>query len=310
MPGPRTELRSVPTNVTPTRDQVERTAELGRSGDGEYDHLKPLLAEYAATPSDEPRRARTRERLVTAFLPVARNVARRYAQRGEPLEDLVQVASVGLMNAVDRFDPELGHQFLSFAIPTITGEIRRHFRDKTWSVRVPRRLKDLHLSINGVVAELSHQIGRAPRPSEIAARLDIPTADVLEALQAAQSYRAGSLDEMLTSEPDATARGDLFGERDPHFEQFTDSHSVAPHLKELPTRERNILIMRFYHDMTQTQIAERIGISQMQVSRLLSGTLARLRQAIDEDPRPGEAGDPKADRGAAGGLAANRRLAS
>ena len=170
---------------------------------------------------------------------------------------------------------------MAFAVPTITGEIRRHFRDKTWSMRVPRRLKDLHLAINAVLVQLSQQHGRAPRPSEIATRLQVSTEEVLEALEAGQSYRANSLDRTLDSEASAATLQDTLGVTDTGFDTLIYLHSVAPHLAALPARERNIVIMRFYHDMTQTQIADRLGLSQMHVSRLLRTTLVRLRDAVD-----------------------------
>jgi RNA polymerase sigma-B factor len=258
----------------------------GVSGDG-YQYLAPLMSDYAAMAARDPRRARLRVQVITGYLPVARNIALRYAQRGEPLDDLVQVATLALINAVDRFDPERGHPFLGYAVPTITGEVRRHFRDKTWSMRVPRRLKDLHLSINGAVLELSQSLDRVPRPSDIAAKLEVSIDEVLEALEAARSYRARSLDQMLTADTDGDAwtLGDLFGALDPGFETFMNSHCLAPYLAALPARERTILIMRFHCEMTQSQIAARIGISQMHVSRLLTQTLARLRHTIDRDAR-------------------------
>jgi len=249
----------------------------------EYEHLEPLLRNFAAMAPDAPDRDDIRNRIITGYLPVARNIANRYARRGEPLSDLVQVASIGLIKAVDRFEPEQGHNFLSFAVPTITGEIRRHFRDRTWSMRVPRRLKELHVAVSNAIDELSSDLNRAPRPGEIAARLNLSVDEVLEALQASQSYRAFSLEETLPSESASTTLSDLIGRPEPRFDRFTDSHALAPHLAALAPRERDILIMRFYEDMTQTQIAERIGISQMHVSRLLSATLGRLREAVDGD---------------------------
>ena len=258
------------------------------SGDDRYRHLRPLLTDYATTPPDDPRRAELRDALVTGYLPVARHIARRYSQRGEPLEDLEQVAYLGLLKAVDRFDPNLGAHFLGYAVPTITGEIRRHFRDRTWSMRVPRRLKDLHVAITGSVVELTQSLGRAPRPSDIAAHLDLTTNEVLEGLNASQAYRAGSLDQMLGSEDEARTRLDLLSCPDADVEQFIDSYSLAPHLATLPRRERAIVIMRFYGDLTQTQIADRLGISQMHVSRLLSTTFARLREAVTPDLYPGK----------------------
>ena len=259
----------------------------GESSADDDHRLEQLLADYAATPPDDPRRAELRDALVTGYLPVARHIARRYAQRGEPLEDLEQVACLGLLNALQRYDPNLGSHFLGYAVPTITGEIRRHFRDRTWSMRVPRRLKDLHLTIAGAVAELTQRLGHAPRPSDIAAHLDLTTDEVLEGLDASQAYRAGSLDEMLGSDDGAGSRLDRLSSPDAGVDRFIDSYSLAPHLAALPHRERAIVIMRFYDDLTQTQIADRLGLSQMHVSRLLSRTFVRLRDAVTGDlPAP------------------------
>ena len=181
--------------------------------DPEYGHLIPLLSEYAVARPDDPRRETLRAELVTGYLPVAQHIARRFSNRGEPLDDLVQVATVGLINAVDRFSPERGSDFFSFAVPTISGEVRRHFRDLGWSMRVPRRLKDMHVSINGVVAELSQSLGRAPKPTEIAERLGVPVTEVLEGLEASEAYRSSSLDEMLSSEQGSATVGELVGRR-------------------------------------------------------------------------------------------------
>jgi RNA polymerase sigma-B factor len=270
------ELPESPSSAAPRSEQHPVDAVADSEGD-EYTYLEPLLADYVTMAPDDPRRARLRNQLITGYLPVAGHIAQRYARRGQPVEDLTQVATVGLIQAFDRFDPEHGGNFLGYAIPTMTGEVRRYFRDKTWSMRVPRRLKDLHLSINSAVRELSQHLDRAPRPSEIAAKLGVSIEDVLESLEASQSYATGSLDALLTAENGAVTHGDLFGASDPEFDRFTDSHSLAPHLAALPERERSILIMRFYDDMTQSQIGARLGISQMQVSRLLAATLARLR---------------------------------
>jgi len=251
------------------------------SRDGAYAHLLPLLVEHASLPTSNPRRYELRAELVDGYLPVARHIARRFAHRGEPLDDLVQVAGLGLLFAIDRFRPEFGKEFLAFAIPTIQGEVRRHFRDRSWSMRVPRRLKDLHVSINAAVSELSQRRGRAPRPSEIAELLGIPIAEVLEGLQASSAYRASSLDEELSHEPDGGSKlGDRLGALDPDLEFVEDQHALRPLLNSLPERERTILMLRFYGNMTQTEIAGRLGISQMHVSRLLAKTLAGLREQL------------------------------
>jgi RNA polymerase sigma-B factor len=246
----------------------------------EYAHLVPLLQRYSELAPDDPERPQLREQLISGYLPVAEHIARRFAGRGEPLDDLIQVATVGLINAVDRFEPSRGCDFFSFAVPTITGEVRRYFRDHGWSTRVPRRLKDLHIAIRGALAELSQQLGRAPRPSEIAQRLGLPVAEVIEGLQAGEAYRSSSLDEMLgTGEGNATL-GEFVGGWDTELALIDDREALRPLLAQLPDRERTILVLRFFRQMTQTQIAEKVGISQMHVSRVLRQTLAFLQERM------------------------------
>jgi RNA polymerase sigma-B factor len=249
--------------------------------DSDYADLAPLFEELAAMPADDPGRPALRGKLVTGYLPVVRHIARRFAGRGEPVDDLEQAGTVGLLNAVDRFEPDRGIDFLSYAVPTITGEIRRHFRDRTWSMRVPRRLKDLQGAINGAVGPLSQELGRAPRPSEIAARLDIPTDEVVEGLDAQQAYRSSSLDELVAGADSALA--ETLGSVDAEMDKVEYRETLAPLLDELPERERTILLLRFFGNLTQTQIADRVGISQMHVSRLLSQTVAQLRRRMTED---------------------------
>jgi RNA polymerase sigma-B factor len=247
-------------------------------------HLERSLREFAALAPSDPRRTILRHKLVYGYLPVARHIARGYAGRGEPLDDLIQVATLGLILAFDRFDPRYRNGFLAFAVPTIRGELRRHFRDRCWSLRVTRRLRDLHVAINMAVDELSHTLGHAPRPSEIADLLGISRVDVLEGLRLASAHRASSLDETLWPDPDSESRlGDQLGEPDPAFEVIEDRCMLAPLLAELPERERAILAMRFYTNMSQTQIAAQLGLSQMHVSRLLAATLARLRRHLLQD---------------------------
>ncbi len=246
--------------------------------DSEYAHLEPLFAVFARLPADDPDRAALRSKLVTGHLPVVRHIARRFAGRGEPADDLEQAGTLGLIGAVDRFDPSRGIDFLSFAVPTVTGEIRRHFRDRTWAMRVPRRLKDLQTAIGGAVAELSQELGRAPRPSELARHLDLPVEDVLEGLDAQQAYRSSSLDELMAGGD--TPLTDTLGELDAAMETVEYRQTLAPLLDELAPRERTILVLRFFGNMTQTQIADRVGVSQMHVSRLLTQTLADLRRKL------------------------------
>lgn len=253
------------------------------TSDPQYEHLTPVLAEYSTLEPDDPRRERMRDELVRGYLPVAQHIARRFAHRGEPLDDLTQVATVGLINAIDRFSPEKGGEFFSFAVPTISGEVRRHFRDQSWSMRVPRRLKDMHVSINGAVSELSQTLGRAPRPTEIAERLDVPISEVLEGLEAAEAYRSSSLDEMLSSEEGSATVGELVGAADDELDRVDYREALRPLLSDLAPRERTIVMLRFFGNLTQTQIANEVGISQMHVSRLLAQTLTRLRDRLDPE---------------------------
>ena len=251
------------------------------SRDSDYAHLVPLFEKFVSLPPDDPARADLRNALVTGYLPVVQHIARRFAGRGEPIDDLEQAGTVGLLNAVDRFEPDRGVDFLSYAVPTVTGEIRRHFRDRTWAMRVPRRLKDLQSAINSAVGPLSQELGRAPRPSEIAQRLGLSTDEVVEGLDAQQAYRSTSLDELVAGAD--TPLTETLGSADKELEKVEYRETLAPLLDELPERERRILVLRFFGNMTQTQIADRIGISQMHVSRLLAQTVATLRRRMTDD---------------------------
>ena len=246
----------------------------------EYACMAPLHLRYAQLAPNDPEWKRLRGQLIRGYLPVAENIARRFAGRGEPLDDLIQVATVGLINAVDRFEPARGSHFLSFAVPTITGEIRRHFRDHGWSTRVPRRLKDLHVAIRDTQRELSQQLGRAPRPSEIAERLGSSTSEVIEGLQAGEAYRSSLLDAMLASGADTATVGKFLGELDTDLALIDERETLRPLLAELAPRDCTILVLRFFHHLSQTQIAEQVGVSQMHVSRLLRQTLDFLRQRM------------------------------
>jgi RNA polymerase sigma-B factor len=256
----------------------------GPVSDSEYEHLAPLFVELSEA-SDVARRAELRDALVTGHLPLAEHIATRFSHRGVPREDLVQVATVGLINAVDRFEPSRGSDFLSFAVPTIMGEVRRHFRDASWSMRVPRRLKELNLAISAASGELAQHLGRAPTPSEIAQRLDLSPEEVYEGLEAGNAYHSVSLDEALSADADSDPLADTLGEEDAALESVENYESLRPLIAQLPERERQILTLRFFMNMTQTQIADRIGISQMHVSRLLARTLDQLRQGLLETPR-------------------------
>ena len=259
-----------------------RRSERRSSSRGEYDHLMPMLAEHASLEPGSPERRSLRDQLVRGHLPVAQHIARRFSRRGEPEEDLEQVATLGLINAVDRYDPERGTDFLSYAVPTITGEVRRHFRDQAWSMRVPRRLKDLNVTLSSAMSQMSQSLGRAPNAAELAEHLGIAKEEVLEALEASNAYRSGSLDEMLVDDPDSGTVSDLLGEADAALEQVEFQQTLTPLLEKLPPRERTIIMLRFFKNMTQSQIAERVGISQMHVSRLLAKTLAQLREGLGD----------------------------
>jgi RNA polymerase sigma-B factor len=263
---------------SPAREQRRRT--------DQYAHLAPLFAELARLPEGDRRSAALREQLIIEHLPVARHIAQRYAHRRELLQDLEQVATVGLIHAVDRFNPELGHEFLTFAVPTINGEVQRWFRDRMWVVRVPRRLKELHVAITGAVAALSQELGRAPSSTEIATRLDVPVADVVDGLQVRNAYRCLSLDEPAGTgaKPGRAPRfAAAMGNLDPGVALVENRESLIPLIDALSERERRIVLMRFFGDMTQSQIAREVGVSQMHVSRLLTATLARLRRAMTVD---------------------------
>lgn len=239
-----------------------------------------MFRELGGLAEDSPAYERQRERIVERCLPLADHIARRFDGRGEPREDLVQVARVGLVNAVNRFDVETGSDFVSFAVPTIMGEVRRHFRDNSWSVKVPRRLKELHLRLGAATAELSQRLGRAPTASELAAELDMDREEVIEGLVAGSSYNTLSIDSGGGGDEDAPAIVDTLGDVDDGLDQIENRETLRPLLAQLPERERTVLLLRFFESMTQTQIAERVGVSQMHVSRLLAKSLARLRDQL------------------------------
>jgi RNA polymerase sigma-B factor len=257
--------------------------EAPESAENEYAHLAPLFTERARMAADDPRRDKLRAELITGYLPVARNIAHRFVHRGDIPDDLEQVATVGLIGAVDRFEPDRGVDFLSFAVPTITGEVRRHFRDRSRTIRIPRRITQQQASLYEAVNELTQQLRRAPRPSELAERLGISLNEVVEVLQAHMTAFPSSLDEQpADDEHPGRSLASSLGENDPGMGLVEDRMAVVPLLAQLPERERRILQLRFFHDMTQTEIASLTGISQMHVSRLLSRTLATLRNRLQE----------------------------
>jgi RNA polymerase sigma-B factor len=220
-----------------------------------------------------------REELVHRFLPLARNLAQRYSYTDEPLDDLMQVASLGLIKAIDRFDPDRGTKFTSFAAPTILGELKRHFRDKGWALRVPRDLQERTLALVRETEALSKQLGRSPKPREVAVVVGCSVEEVLEAQQAAASYEAASLDAPTARDNEGASLVDLLGDEDASYELVEDRDAIASTWKALPDVERSVLELRFVHDLNQREIGERIGYSQMHVSRLLRRALRRLELA-------------------------------
>ena len=228
-----------------------------------------------------------RDALVDRFLPLATRLARRYHRGGEPLEDLVQVASIGLLKAIDRFDPARGVAFSSFAVPTIAGELKRHFRDKGWSMRVPRDLQELALRVDRATERLVHELGRAPTAAEIAHDVGVSIEQVLEAREAAAAYRAESLERPRSDDDqDGTQVVDTLGGDDPGYPQAEHSATLERMMSILSDREREILRLRFGEDLTQSEIGGRVGLSQMHISRLLRQAVARLREAaqLREEP--------------------------
>jgi RNA polymerase sigma-B factor len=230
---------------------------------------------------------RQRDVIIERYLPLANHIARRFSNRGEPLDDLVQVARVGLIQAVNRFDAENGADFLAFAVPTMMGEVRRYFRDHGWSVKVPRRLKELNSQLKRSREELFQQFGRAPTASEIATHLGIDREEVVQAQIASSAYSTLSSDAPRGASDDDEGRSvsSSLGDLDANLDKVLDVETVRPLLAALPEREQEVLRLRFFENMTQTQIGERLGISQMHVSRLLARSLAALRQQVPTPER-------------------------
>jgi RNA polymerase sigma-B factor len=235
--------------------------------------------------SDGPERQALRDEIVRSWLPMAERIARRYRGRGESVEDLCQVAALGLVKAVDRYDPARGYAFESYAIPTITGEIKRHFRDHMWTLHVPRRIQDLRNRVRRAMKELAQTTpGRAPTVEEIAEHAHLTTAEVHTGMEALECFTALSLEAEMPG-TDGYALGDALGGPDPAFDTVVDRVAVRPCLEALPERERTILYLRFFGGMTQSRIAQQLGISQMHVSRLLSGCFDRIREEILAEAR-------------------------
>jgi len=241
---------------------------------------RALFVHFGTLAEDDPERQSLRDHLVELHLPLVEHLARRFRNRGEPLDDLIQVATIGLIKSVDRFDTGRGVEFSTYATPTIVGEIKRHFRDKGWAVRVPRRLQELRLALTAATAELSQRNGRSPTVNELAQYLKLSDEEVLEGLESANAYSTLSLDVPDQSDGSSPAVVDSLGSEDEGLEGVEYRESLKPLLAKLPPREKKILLLRFFGTMTQSQIAAEIGISQMHVSRLLTRTLTQLREDL------------------------------
>ncbi|MFE8976170.1 RNA polymerase sigma factor SigF [Streptomyces cyaneofuscatus] len=254
-----------------------------------------LLSDADVPPSDTafqrlsalppgPEREALRDETICTWLPMAHRLAARFRNRGESMDDLRQVAAMGLVKAVDRYDPARGKAFETFAVPTVTGELKRHFRDHTWDVHVPRRVQDLRNQVRTARRDLAQRLGgRAPTCAEIAAEAGLSEEDVLLGLEALESYSALSLDAEPAGADGGITLADRLGSCDPALDVAVDREAAKPGLRMLPERERTILYLRYFRDMTQVGIAERLGISQMHVSRLISQSCARVRAGALEE---------------------------
>ncbi|MGW4739224.1 RNA polymerase sigma factor SigF [Nocardia xishanensis] len=267
-----------PTIAPPASQSPPRVA--GPSRRDGYEHLEPWLDELAEIAPEDPRHARLREQIVACGLPLAEHIARRFSGRGEAFEDLLQTARMGLVQAVNRYDPARATSFLAFAVPTIMGEVRRHFRDHAWALRVERGVKETHAKLGPATEVLAQRLGRLPTAREIAAEIDVDLIEVTKAMTAANCYNTNSLDVAVRDEDQdgAYPLTAAFGRNEPCYGLLEDAMAVRPLIAALPGRERQVLIWRYFGSLSQTQIAERLGVSQMQVSRILSRTLAKLRE--------------------------------
>ena len=275
-PDPPTSAPTGPPTSPPTSMEETRR----RSGE--------LFGVFRDTAGTAASRERARDELVHLHLPLVEHCARRFRNRGEPFEDLVQVGTIGLIKSIDRFDAGRGVEFSTYATPTIIGEIKRYFRDKGWAIRVPRRLQELRMQIGAATAELTQSLGRSPTPREIAATIGCSVEEVVEGLESSNAYSTLSLDATDDSENGSPSMLDAIGIDDEALEHVEIRESVRPLLDRLDPREKQILLLRFFRNMSQSQIAQEVGVSQMHVSRLLSRTLEQLRSSLEDQPHSGE----------------------
>jgi RNA polymerase sigma-B factor len=268
-----------------THDTSEGSGTRGSEERAEQVRLlhRELYGAYRDLGTSESARLDARDGLVRLHLPLVEHCARRFRNRGEPLEDLVQVGTIGLIKSIDRFDLERGVEFSTYATPTIIGEIKRHFRDKGWAIRVPRRLQELRMQIGTTTAELTQELGRSPTPRELAEAIGCSVEEIIEGIESGNAYSTLSLDAAEDSgEEGGVSMLDMLGLDDVELEHIEIRESIKPLLEALPAREKRILLLRFFRNKTQSEIAAEIGVSQMHVSRLLTRTLDELRASLQE----------------------------
>jgi RNA polymerase sigma-B factor len=259
------------------------TVDSDRRSDGTREKNGVLFGRFRDLSAREADRLTARDGLVALHLPLVEHCARRFRNRGEPFEDLVQVGTIGLIKSIDRFDLERGVEFSTYATPTIIGEIKRYFRDKGWAIRVPRRLQELRMQIGSTTADLTQTLGRSPTPRELAATIGCTVEEIIEGIESSNAYSTLSLDATDDGGEDGgVSMLDLIGLDDEELEQIEIRESIKPLLEALPSREKRILLLRFFKNKTQSEIAAEIGVSQMHVSRLLSRTLEQLRGSLQE----------------------------
>jgi len=247
------------------------------------EELRRLHREYRAT-DDPEKRDQIRERLVEGYRSLVYFLARKFMNRGEPLEDIVQVGFLGLIKAIERFEPDLGNEFTTFATPTVTGEIKRYFRDKGWAIRFPRRLQELYQQVVRMNEDLKKELGRTPRVAEIADRLKVSEEEVLEAMEMSPAHAPMSLNATIGSDGDeGRSLFESLGNPDPNLDRVEMRDVLRRAMEHLTPRERSIMAMRFYDEMSQSEIAKKLGISQMHVSRLQRAALEHLREVVPQD---------------------------
>src|SRR5580658_3843379 len=273
--------------VSEGRDVAAAPALAGRTlADLEGLEDKQLLRIVRSQPLDSPQRVTACELLVARHRNLVRSCVQRYKRSPEPTEDLMQVGYVGLLKAINNFDPDVGGSLAAYAQPCISGEIKRHFRDKRWQVHVERSMQELVLQVREATRQLTQQLGHQPADGELAGHLGISDEHLREARRADMVFQPASLDAPLAGGTNAASLADVLGEEDPEVEHTLDMESVAAHWGELPRREQKILLLRFYGDMTQAEIGQQLGISQMHVSRLLAHALGHLRNRLTTDTPP------------------------